>query len=57
MTNEEIRDKALHALDWARGSWGQGTYCKAPYEDETMAEIWKQIADIAKERADKYEGK
>ena len=57
MTKEEIRTTALTALDWAKGSWGQGQYDKAKYDDDTMAEIWKQIAEIAKERADKYEGK
>lgn len=55
MTDEEIRNKAIHALDWARGSWGQGTYCKAPHDDETMAKIWYQIADIARDRAIKFD--
>jgi hypothetical protein len=57
MTNEEIRNKALHALDWAKGSWGQGQYDKAPHEVDTMAKIWYQIAEIAKERAEGYDCK
>jgi len=55
MTDEEIRNKALHALDWATGSWGQGKYDKPRYEDETMAKIWYQIADIAREMAHKFD--
>jgi hypothetical protein len=57
MTNEEIRNTALHALDWATGSWGQSKYDKARYDDDTMAKIWYQIAEIAKERAEKYDCK
>ena len=57
MTKEEIRNKALHALDWATGSWGQGQYDKARYDDETMAKLWYQIAEIAKERAERYDCK
>lgn len=61
MTDEEIRNTAIHALDWAKGSWGQGgesikgLFCKAPYDDETMAKIWYQIADIARDRAIKFD--
>lgn len=57
MTDAEIRNTAIEALNWAKGSWGERTFGKAPYDDETMAKIWQQIADIAKERADKFDCK
>lgn len=55
MTDEEIRNKALTAIEWARGSWGQSQYDKPRYEDETMAKIWYQIADIARDKAHKFD--
>jgi len=57
MTKEETMQVAIQALDWARGSWGQGKYDKPRYDDVTMAGIYTQIAILACDEAQKHHDK
>lgn len=52
MTDEEIKDKALQAMAWARGSWGQGQYDAPRYERMTMVRLYDAIAEIAKKQSE-----
>lgn len=54
MTKEETKDHAKVALDWARGSWGQGSYDKPKFDNKTMAALYTEIAIQACDMAVKY---
>lgn len=55
MTDSEINILAKSAMDWARGSWGQGQYDAPRFELETMVRLYKAIADHATKQAEEYE--
>lgn len=51
MTDKEIETKALQALAWARGSWGQGKYDAPKFERMDMVKLYEKIAEIAFKQA------
>jgi len=53
MSQEEdtIKKTAEQAMDWARGSWGQGTYCQPPYDNDKMSAIYTEMAKICQSQA------
>ncbi len=51
--NEDKIDKiAKSALDWARGSWGQGQYDQPRFEHDKMSAIYTRIAQLAQRNAE-----
>ena len=54
MKQSEINDKAQSAIHWASGSWGQGQFDKARYDDITMFELWAEVGKIATQNAQKH---
>lgn len=51
--NEDKIDKiAEKALDWARGSWGQGKYDAPRFDHDKMTAIYTRIAQIAQRQAE-----
>jgi hypothetical protein len=59
MNNEEhgnidINAKAITAIHWASGSWGQGQFDSPRYDDLTMADLWYAIAKIATKNSHKH---
>ncbi len=54
MKEINIKEKEKSASHWASGSWGQGQFDKARYDDITMFELWSEIASIATKNAQKH---
>jgi hypothetical protein len=52
MNYKEIEEAAKNAIDWATGSWGQGQYDRPKFSPDTMARLYRAIADIAIARAE-----
>lgn len=49
---KSIHEVASKAMDWARGSWGQGTYDAPRFEKQTMVKLYQAIAEIANKQAE-----
>jgi hypothetical protein len=56
MKDEVIQRIAVDAIDWAKGSWGQGKYDVPRYDNATMAAIYARIAKIAESESKFYAG-